>query len=198
MLSSITPLGERGRNNRFAVAAAFFVAGSLLGGAAVGFVAGGLGQLVVPDRPMVAVTLVAVGALIGAALDAQIAGLRVPTIKRQVDERWLQKYRGWVYGFGFGTQLGAGLVTIVSSAAVYVMVAAAVLTRSIAAGTVIGMTFGLVRGASILLARRVHTPEELRQFHRRLAANAKRSARVSAATQGVVGAAGLVVMAVVR
>jgi hypothetical protein len=154
--------------------------------------------LLVPNQPEAAVAAVAACALAGAALDAHAARLRVPTIKRQVDERWLQKYRGWVYGFGFGAQLGTGLATIVSSAAVYVMIVAAVLTRSIAAGTVIGLTFGLVRGASILLARRVHSPDELREFHRRLAANAGRSARIGAATQGVVGAAGLVVMAVVR
>jgi hypothetical protein len=194
MLSSITPLGERGRNNRFAVAAAFFIAGSLLGGAAIGFLAGGLGQLVSPIEPTAAAAVIAGLALAGAAVDAHLGGLRLPTIKRQVDERWLQKYRGWVYGFGFGAQLGTGLATIVSSAAVYVMVAAAVLTRSVAAGTVIGLTFGLVRGASILLARRVASPDELRRFHRRLAANATRSVRVGVATQGLIGAAGIVVL----
>jgi len=198
MLSSITPLGERGRNNRFAVAAAFFIAGSLLGGAAIGFLAGVLGRLVVPDQPTAAAAVIAALALIGAGLDAHIAGLRLPTIKRQVDERWLHKYRGWVYGFGFGAQLGTGLATIVSSAAVYVMVAAALMTRSITAGTIIGVIFGVVRGGSILLARRVGTPEELRQFHRRLAANATRSERVGVATQGLIGAAGLLVVVAVR
>jgi hypothetical protein len=194
MLSSITPLGERGRNNRFAVAASFFVAGSLLGGAAMGFVAGGLGRVLVPDETTAAAAVIAALALIGGGLDAHIAGARLPTIKRQVDERWLQKYRGWVYGFGFGVQLGTGLATIVSSAVVYVMVAAAVLTRSVVAGTVIGLTFGLVRGASILLARRVQTPEQLWQFHRRLAAHATRSERVGVATQGLIGAAGFLVI----
>lgn len=198
MLSSITPLGERGRNNRFTVVAGAFVAGSVLGGAAVGLTAGGIGQLVVPDRPAAAASVVAALALAGAAFDGHVAGLRLPTIKRQVDERWLHKYRGWVYGFGFGVQLGTGLATIVSSAAVYVMVAAAVLTRSVVAGTVIGLTFGIVRGASILLARRVGTPDELRRFHRRLAANATRSERVGAATQGLVAMAGLLVIAVGR
>jgi cytochrome c biogenesis protein CcdA len=194
MLSSITPLGERGRNNRFAVAATFFIAGSLLGGAAIGSIAGGLGRLVVPDRPTAAAVVIVALTLIGAAVDAHVAGVRLPTIKRQVDERWLQKYRGWVYGFGFGAQLGTGLVTIVSSAAVYGMLAAALLTRSIAAGTVIGVTFGLVRGASILLTRRVGTLVDLRRFHRVLAAQATRSERVGVATQGLIGAAGLLVL----
>jgi cytochrome c biogenesis protein CcdA len=198
MLSSITPLGERGRNNRFAVAASFFVAGSVLGGVAMGSVAGGLGRLLVPDQPVVAAAVIAMGALFGAAFDAHLGGLRLPTIRRQVDERWLQKYRGWVYGAGFGAQLGTGLATIVSSAAVYVMVIAALLTRSIAYGALIGTTFGLVRGLSILLARRVTTPDDLRRFHRRLAAQSGRSERFGAATQGLIGTAGLLLVVVVR
>src|SRR5438105_15872190 len=154
MLSSITPLGERGRNNRFAVAATFFVVGSIAGGAATGLVAGALGGLV-PEAPAVDGLVIVVLALIGAALDARLGGLHLPTITRQVDERWLHKYRGWVYGVGFGVQLGAALTTIVSSAAVYLMVVAAVLTRALVAGAVIGVVVGSVRGMSILAARRV-------------------------------------------
>jgi hypothetical protein len=164
----------------------------------MGSVAGGLGQLLVPDRPAVTAAAIAVCALFGAALDAHVGGLRLPTIRRQVDERWLQKYRGWVYGVGFGAQLGTGLVTIVSSAAVYVMVIAALLTRSIAYGALIGTIFGLVRGLSILLAWRVTTPDDLRRFHRRLAAQSGRSERLSAATQGLIGTAGLLFVVVVR
>jgi hypothetical protein len=198
MLSSITPFGERGRNNRFAVVAWFFIAGSLLGGGAVGLVAGAIGQLVVPDQPTAIGAVIVTLALVGAALDAHIGGLRLPTITRQVDERWLQKYRGWVYGSGFGVQLGTGLATIVSSAAVYLMVVCALLTRSIVGGAVIGTVFGAVRGASILLARRVRTPDALRQFHRRLAANATRSERMSIAAQGLISVVALVAVVSVR
>jgi hypothetical protein len=198
MLSSITPLGERGRNNRFAVVAWVFIVGSVLGGAAVGFAAGGVGAIVVPDRPTVLAGVIAALALAGAAFDARLGGLRLPTIKRQVDENWLNKYRGWVYGFGYGVQLGTGLATIVSSAATYVMVAAALLTRSIVAGTAIGLIFGVVRGTSIVLTRRVHTPEELRRFHRRLAENAGRSERVGVVTEGLLAVAGLVVVVAAR
>ncbi|HEV3227381.1 MAG TPA: hypothetical protein VGZ52_11120 [Acidimicrobiales bacterium] len=194
MLSSITPLGERGRNNRFAVAASFFIAGSLLGGAATGLVAGGVGDLVLPRERALDGALIVTLALAGAALDARVAGRRLPTITRQVDERWLQKYRNWVYGFGFGVQLGTGVATIVSSAAVYLMVIAAVLTRSVIAGAAIGFTFGLVRGLSILLASRISTYDELRRFHARLAANSARSNAVNVASQGAIGLVTLVAM----
>jgi hypothetical protein len=198
MLSSITPLGERGRNNRFVIAASFFVVGSVLGGITTGAVAGGIGQVAVPAAPVFDGVVIVLLAIAGAALDARIAGLRLPTITRQVDERWLQKYRGWVYGFGFGLQLGTGLATIVSSAAVYLMVVAAVLTRSVAAGAAIGAVFGTVRGLSILLARRVATYDELRALHRRIADNAGRSVMVNVAAQGLIGAAAFVAVVSVR
>jgi cytochrome c biogenesis protein CcdA len=198
MLSSITPLGERGRNNRFLIAASFFVVGSLLGGITTGAVAGAIGQLAVPSAPVFDGVIIVLLAITGAALDARVAGLRLPTMTRQVDERWLQKYRGWVYGFGFGFQLGTGLATIVSSAAVYLMVVAAVLTRSVAAGAAIGAVFGAVRGLSILLARRVATYDELRALHRRIADNAGRSVVVNVAAQGLIGAAAFVAVVSVR
>jgi len=198
MLSSITPLGERGRNNRFVIAASFFVVGSVLGGMTTGAVFGLLGAVAVPVAPVVDGVVIVVLAVAGAALDARLAGLRLPTITRQVDERWLQKYRGWVYGLGFGFQLGTGVMTIVSSAAVYLMVVAALLTRSVAGGVVIGAMFGTVRGLSILLARRVASYDELRALHRRIADNAGRSVIANVAAQGLIGAVALVAVVAVR
>jgi len=196
MLSSITPFGERGRNNRFGVTATFFVAGAILGGVALGTLVGFVGHVVVPDEPTAILGALALLAAAGALCDAGAFGLRVPTIRRQVDENWLQRYRGWVYGFGFGAQLGAALTTIVSSASVYLMVAAAAGSRSAVTGAAMGAVFGAIRGGSLLLARRVNSAEDLRTFHRRLATNAIYSQRVSAVTQGLVGAT--LVLAVVR
>ena len=198
MLSSITPLGERGRNNRFVVVATCFAVGSVLGGITTGAAAGLLGRVMVPSAPVADGVVIVALALAGAALDARVLGSRLPTITRQVDERWLQKYRGWVYGLGFGFQLGAGLATIVSSAAVYLMVVAAVLTRSVAAGAAIGAVFGTVRGLSILLARRVATYDELRVLHRRIADNTGRSVVANVAAQGLIGAVALVAVVSVR
>lgn len=192
MLSSITPFGERGRNNRFAVTACFFVAGAIGGGIALGALAGGLGRLLVPNEPTAILACLALTAMVGAAFDAHVFGLRLPTIKRQVDERWLDRYRGWVYGLGFGAQLGVALATIVSSASVYLMVVAAIGTRSVGAGAAIGAVFGAIRGGSLLLARRVNTGDELRRFHRRLAANAAHSERASVIVQGLVSGAAVI------
>ena len=43
-----------------------------------------------------------------------------------MNEEWLTSYRGWVYGAGFGAQLGTGVVTIVTSPIVYGVVLLAV------------------------------------------------------------------------
>ena len=116
MLSSITPFGERGRHNRFRVTATAFVIGAMVGGTTLGALCGWLGSWLPQRSSGVDALAVVVLAVAGAVLDAS----HVPTIKRQVNEDWLGRYRGWVYGIGFGAQLGFGVITVVTSAATYV------------------------------------------------------------------------------
>jgi hypothetical protein len=175
MLSSITPFGERGRGHRYGVTAAWFVVGAVLGGATLGAVAaGGAAALaaagVRPASHLGALLAVAVVASLGgAALDAGVFGDVIPLWRRQVDDGWLRRFRSWVYGIGFGWQIGAGVVTYIMTAAVFVTVVLAALTASPwwAAGIVTG--FGTVRGLAVLLTARASTPERLRVLHRRLA-----------------------------
>jgi hypothetical protein len=192
MLASIHPLGERGRHNRYAITAAAFIVGSTAGGAVLGLAAGTvgalIGQLVEPGPVGVATAVVAVG-LAGTAFDFHVGGLQLPTVRRQVNEDWLTSYRGWVYGVGFGFQLGLGVVTIVTTAAVYGTVALAVLTGSVWGGLAIGTTFGLARGLSVLLAAGVKDPERLRHLHRGLDRRVQFSSTLAAATQGVLALA---------
>jgi hypothetical protein len=166
MLSSITPLGERGRHNRWWLTAAAFITGSIAGGAAMGAALGALGGLVRwPTSGTLA--LLAAVALLGFLADLRVARLRVPTMNRQVDERWLTTYRGWVYGVGYGFQLGLGVVTIVTSAATWVTLAAAFLTGSWTGGLVVGSVFGAARSLPLLLAAPVRSPGALRDLLRR-------------------------------
>ena len=169
MLASIHPLGERARHSRWGITVSAYLAGSLAGGALAGGVLGLAGELVWsllrPIPQLVALLVLLVGAT-GMALD--LGWGKLPTIRRQVNEDWLARYRGWVYGAGFGFQLGLGVVTIVSSAAVYATFALALLAGSVPAGLAIGGTFGLVRGAAVLAAARVREPGQLRALHRRM------------------------------
>lgn len=175
MLASIHPLGERARGNRWWLTATAYMVGSLAGGALLGAVMGYLGQLVgmvaAASPSVVGFFVVAVCAM-GLLLDLPLGVARLPTLRRQVDENWLGRYRGWVYGMGFGFQLGVGLVTTVTTATVYVAFAIAALSQSALAGLVIGTTFGLARAVPVVLVRRVTEAQSLHGFHRRFQAAA--------------------------
>lgn len=197
MLSSITPLGERARGNRWGTTASAYGLGSIAGGLAMGCALGGLGLLLVP-LPGAARLGVAGGlALSGAALDLARSRVRLPGVRRQVDHAWLQRYRGWVYGVGFGAQLGVGVVTIVSSAAVYAAFALALVAGSPAGGAVVGAAFGLARSAPLWTVRRIRTPGSLWRRHVRLSRLAPAGHWMAVASQALAGAA-LVAGAVAR
>src|SRR6476620_8193848 len=152
MLSSISPLGERARNSRWWLTTTAYLVGSLAGGLAVGGLAGTLGGLLPEAVRTSRWTLVVVAAVLVVGLVLDLRNQRsVPSWRRQVDERWLTRYRGWVYGAGFGAQLGFGLVTIITSASTYAVVLLAALTGHLGAGLLVGATFGVVRALPSLL-----------------------------------------------
>jgi hypothetical protein len=193
MLGSITPLGERGRRSRWGITTAMHVAGSLLGGAAVGALAGVLGSLALAGVSIHA-RVAALAAALTAGLAWELYRGAIPGPRRQVDERWLDRYRGWVYGLGYGTQLGAGLATVIVASAVYVVPVAAFLTARPLAGTVVGGVAGVLRGASVLAAARVTSPAELLAFHVRMRVAERPVRAVALGVQlALAGAAALVV-----
>ena len=124
--------------------------------------------------------VLAVAAAVGIAFDARLFGLRLPTIRRQVNQDWIATYRGWVVGLGFGFQLGMGIVTIVTTSTVYVMLLAAFLSGGAGAGALIAGTFGLARASILLSVAGVKRPEQLGRVDavlRRWDADAPRRAR---------------------
>lgn len=191
MLASIHPLGERARRNRWTVTVTAYLAASAVGGALVGTLAGGTGWAVrhawqAPGT--VTAGLAAAGALVAAAWDASSRGGSLPP-RRQVNEDWLASYRGWVYGAGFGVQLGAGVTTIITTATVPLTLWLAFLTSSPAAGAVVGVVFGAARAAPALALRGVADPATLRRFHVRMQAAASRARWAAAASAALAGAA---------
>lgn len=174
MLSSITPLGERGRNNRWGLTFAAYLIGSVAGGAVVGIATGALGWLALGAIPAtVRLAVAAVASAAAVVIETRVSGAVMPTFRRQVNENWLQRYRGWVYGLGFGLQLGAGLVTVMTTVAVPLTFLLAALSASPSAGLAIGGVFGLTRGAMVLPARGVRDQEALLALHGRVAASAR-------------------------
>src|SRR6478609_5348309 len=161
MLASITPLGERGRNATWAITVTAFIVGATLAGAALGAVLAALGAPVLPDGLGFDGRLSVLAAAVGLAILLDAIPRPVPGPHRQVNERWLDEYRGWVYGLGFGAQLGVGVTTVVSSAATYVALLAAFLAPNVAGGAVIMGCFGAVRGLTLLAGARIATPPQL-------------------------------------
>lgn len=170
MLSSITPLSEKGRGNRYWATVTWFVLGAVLGGATLGAVAG-LGALLVSATAMTsaaAAVVVLVAGLITVASDLGVGGFRLPANPRQVERTWLDRFRSWVYGLGFGWQLGAGVATYVMSSSIYLMVVTAAATGEPLLAVGIVTLFGLLRGLAVLPAFRVNTPADLTALHRRI------------------------------
>jgi MFS family permease len=194
MLSSITPLGERGRGNRWALTVTVYVVASAAGGLAAGTVLGLAGLCVrIAARPPAAALFSVIAFVCLATLALELRpGARLTTTRRQVNERWLDDYRGWVYGGGFGFQLGLGLVTIVTSAAVFAMAALALLAGlagSLGGAMIVGTVFGLARALPILSFAGVRDWHSLQRRHQRLHTAAASARLTAAGTLGAVAVA---------
>jgi hypothetical protein len=190
MLASITPLGERGRHSHYWVTMAAFLTGGTLAGALGGLVLGAIGALVLGGLSS-SVRLIVLAVALTGAIAGDLRPGSAPGPRRQVNEQWLDRYRGWVYGLGFGAQLGIGVSTVVTSAATYVALLAALLSASPGSGALILGLYGGVRGLTPLLAARSKTTIQLMTLHARLA---RASAPVARA--GLVGLGCALVLAV--
>jgi hypothetical protein len=185
MLASITPLAEVGRGHHFRTTASWYVAGSIIGGATLGLCVAALTVAVeVISLPSHVVTILALAASEVAVLsDTRIGGFHLPVHHRQVNERWLDRFRPWVYGAGFGWQIGSGLATYIMTAAVYLMIVLSALTGQPFLGVLFGILFGLVRGVSVCLGRHITSTEELTAFHRQFFTWGPTAARITVAVE---------------
>ncbi|MHB8464375.1 MAG: hypothetical protein ACYDD7_06000 [Acidimicrobiales bacterium] len=186
MLASLRPLGERARGNRWGVTVTAYAVGSAAAAAALGAALGLAGALVGLGRGASLVGLA--GAASAAGLADLFAARWVPSPRRQVDERWVGRYRGWVYGAGFGLQLGLGFVTVVTTATVYAWMVGAVLTGSASGGALVGAAFGVARALPLAVVATVDGPAALRRRMARvvaLSANARVAAGVAAIGVGL-------------
>ncbi len=190
MLSTITPMAERAKGHRYGATCVWFVLGATVGGLALGTVVAVSAAVVhsTGPTPSVAAAIGLAAALVALVSDAGLAGVRLPVHYRQVNERWLDAYRPWVYGAGFGFQIGSGVATYITTAAVYLVVVLGALTGDPVVALAIGGAFGLVRGVAVALTRRVTSPTELLAFHRSFAALLPWAERAVLAATGLTAA----------
>lgn len=169
MLSQLTPVGEASRGYRYRTTAIWFVTGAVVGGAMLGGVMAALAAAVaaLDASSVVLLGVAAALAVLAAAVDAGVLGFSPPFFRRQVNEYWLGRYRAWVYGSGFGWQVGTGVTTYIMTAAVFLTIALGALSASPLAALLIGIGFGLARGLAVLLTARLRTTAELFALHRR-------------------------------
>jgi len=195
MLSSIHPFGERSRNNSFGRTATAHIVGSAVGGLALG-VLGGLAGLaattLVAPSDAARTVIVAVSAAIALALEVSNRERLLPTRSRQVNENWIQTYRGWVYGGGWGAELGFGVSTIITTSLVHLLVVTMVFVGSLTMSATLGLVFGTVRGLTVLAARSIDSPDRLRSFHRQLDDYRTRSRSGAIAALGIAVAIGVI------
>ncbi|MGH8926560.1 MAG: hypothetical protein ACRDWA_18340 [Acidimicrobiia bacterium] len=196
MLSVITPLQEQGRGNRFRATATWFLLGATVGGVMLGGVMAALaaGWARIGASTETALLITALGALVSVISDGRLFGFQLPGHDRQVNERWLDQYRSWVYGAGFGWQIGVGLATYIITSGLYLLILIAALSASTSGAFILGTVFGLVRGLAVFAAGDVTTPEALKDLHRRFERWRHWVRKLTIAVVAVIGVvAGLVV-----
>ncbi len=194
VLSSITPLAERGRGRRFRSTAVWYISGAVLGGACLGTVMAAMAAGVEASGTSArfGLVLIAGAAVVSAASDLGLGRVHLPVHHRQVNEMWLDRFRPWVYGMGFGWQIGSGFATYITTTGVYLLVALGALSGDPAWALGLGMLFGTVRGLAVILGRSITSPETLVGFHRRFSALGPAANRTMVAVTGVVAVAAAV------
>jgi hypothetical protein len=166
-----------------------YVVGTSASGLVVGAVLGGLGRLVwsvVPAGIVIRLSVLAAASLAGVA--AELGAFRLPSVARQVNDEWMYAYRGWVYGAGFGLQLGMGVITIVTSPAVYLVLWAELLSGTVASGAAIGLVFGMARGLVQLGSVSIDHPGTLIKLDALLQTTRNKSRAFAAVGQALIAA----------
>jgi hypothetical protein len=133
---------------------AAYALSSGLGGAVTGFVVAYVGAAIRAVSATAGVALLAVaGATALIALVCEWRGRVSPLPERraQVPRRWLLWRRPTLTAAAFGLVIGSGVLTHLKHAAAYALGAIVLLVPSVGVGALIGATYGLGRGMTLML-----------------------------------------------
>ncbi len=171
MLSTFTPMSERGRGHRYWVTATWFILGAMLGGIALGgisAVSALLLNLLLGSQSLLGLTILGGASIIGGLWDFGLLRPALPHHRRQVNETWLRQFRRWFTASAFGAQVGFGLATYIMTTGVYLTVLIGALSGSVTIALLTGLTFGTTRGLLVLCGSPISSPERLMLVHRRI------------------------------
>jgi hypothetical protein len=160
----------------------FWILGHLLGGIAVGAVAGWLGSYL-PALPRI-IALAAVSLLCTLWAFAEIGLVRIPMPqwRRQVQRHWLGRLPWNLVALGYGVQLGSAVATRIKTTTTYAALCCALLVGSATAGVVVLMAFAVARALpALVVGPLVASPESSRRFAVKLSTYAETVAKMNAA-----------------
>ncbi len=163
MVTTIVPAVSVGRREDWAATAALFVVGGTLGGIATGTVLGTVGavlcQLFPVDTETASITM-SISAF--AYAFHELGFVRLPTlpIRRQVPRELRSRLPLKVVAIIYGLQLGAGVVTQISTAMLYVLCLAIVVTANPVIGGILMGCYGITRSLlTMIFSARLHSME---------------------------------------
>lgn len=152
MVTTIAPAVFAGNRKKWTMAAVIFVAGGALGGAATGMALSGIGQVTFATGSMrrAAWLMLVVGALGYAFHERGFWQLPVPSLHRQVPRGWRSRFPLPVVALLYSVDLGAGILTQITTASLYVLCLALVALGEPVKGILLMGCYGMVRSLTTM------------------------------------------------
>ena len=190
MVETIVPVVHGTRT--WLVSLVLFAAGATAAAATLGWLLGAA----LPNGGPAAVTGVALFALVESAGEAGLVRLPVPQLRRQVPERWRERYPQPIAALLYGAGLGVGFATYLPVATLIVVAVGVAALAGAVTGAVVLSAFGLGRALALIVATsRVRTYEQatgrIERMTRLGTVRLRRVNAVALATLAVVLALGL-------
>lgn len=160
MVLTVTLMVHPGSRSRWVLTFASHIAGGAIGGlltaGAIAWIVqiAGVGRYAAPG----ATTILIVSLL----FDARLLGTRVPSLGRQVPQRWREYFTPPTASFLYGVGLGMGVTTRVYFASTYAVFLAAGLLLTVSGAIIVGAAYGAARSSAAWIAYRPETVDALR------------------------------------
>jgi hypothetical protein len=152
MVTTISPAVFAGSRKRWLVAAVGFVIAAAVGGAVTGTLLAALGHWIGAPATSYGMYAIVGVAVLGALHEFRLITLPLIPIRRQVQRGLRARWPLWTVALAYGVQLGAGVMTRVTTTAPYALWVAVGVLGNVQLGLVTMATFGITRAAVTMMA----------------------------------------------